>query len=155
MGPRLVGRGKVYDGLGNYMHLTGFNGAASCGTRKENLPERLPLRVTASMGPRLVGRGKAGQIIPSGPAYDGFNGAASCGTRKVRFAPYKRNGPSSFNGAASCGTRKVHRSARRAFRALGFNGAASCGTRKEGGDTVYSHSHLASMGPRLVGRGKR
>jgi len=40
-------------------YLTRFNGAASCGTRKEGTEVVTIWRVRASMGPRLVGRGKS------------------------------------------------------------------------------------------------
>ncbi len=83
MGPRLVGRGKAARGVavsrgsgplqwGRVLwdaeswsgpttagtHGPCFNGAASCGTRKEQGLEVGLLDFDPSMGPRLVGRGK-------------------------------------------------------------------------------------------------
>jgi len=85
-----------------------FNGAASCGTRKEGIV--LPSLVSdelASMGPRLVGRGKALPKPRTGAFPPRFNGAASCGTRKGERKATWHTTRFSFNGAASCGTRKV------------------------------------------------
>ncbi len=65
MGPRLVGRGK--DRIGNRIEpeRNGFNGAASCGTRKgTHHHTQGRLRTIASMGPRLVGRGKVDSVDP-------------------------------------------------------------------------------------------
>ncbi len=65
MGPRLVGRGKRDRRPQAPERNSGFNGAASCGTRKE---------------------ARTGTIAPLGMC---FNGAASCGTRKDQ--PLLRN----------------------------------------------------------------
>jgi len=61
---------------------------------------------------------------------------------------------SSFNGAASCGTRKALRLQFVEDPSVRFNGAASCGTRKVGAVGIPKQYAGASMGPRLVGRGK-
>jgi len=59
MGPRLVGRGKKIKIVEAPTEAPCFNGAASCGTRKDARPGgSIRRRVGASMGPRLVGRGK-------------------------------------------------------------------------------------------------
>ncbi len=132
-----------------------FNGAASCGTRKE-LYARLPPPKSAP-----------------------FNGAASCGTRKARRRRNPGRPPSSFNGAASCGTRKADRSivrrgllidlqwgrvlwdAERAKLPLAGDrclwpsmGPRLVGRGKDPVDTGSAGSGSPSMGPRLVGRGK-
>jgi len=83
------------------------------------------------MGPRLVGRGKDKDILDHIDTLYGFNGAASCGTRKAKYV---------FGSMA---------------KIVSFNGAASCGTRKGWRFVVTAHDDPASMGPRLVGRGKQ
>ncbi len=132
MGPRLVGRGKaVVLGKGN-TRVFSFNGAASCGTRKDILSEEFPI-----------------------PAH-GFNGAASCGTRKDNTATsyYQIRlrlqwGRVLWDAERSSGSNSTH------SISPSFNGAASCGTRKglEALETK-ANAYQASMGPRLVGRGK-
>ena len=108
----------------------GFNGAASCWTRRDR--------------PRA----------PSPGAWSCFNGAASCWTRRGPTAEPPRGPRRRFNGAASCWTRRppdrqVEQRVRRASmvpRPVGrggrptpctgsrpsscFNGAASCWTRR-------------------------
>ncbi len=116
MGPRLVGRGKENRSQAEREVWSGFNGAASCGTRK----------------------GAAISLIVH--RCGSFNGAASCGTRKDGATVALQVFVVGFNGAASCGTRKdgVHIEAQKISG--GFNGAASCGTRKEYGKYILQYT---------------
>jgi len=155
MGPRLVGRGKTGDEWYFDPRPSGFNGAASCGTRKamgRPIESIIGLSLQwgrvlwdaesiwaydhgvfadlASMGPRLVGRGKDRWLLHNHKEKLCFNGAASCGTRKDQNSNKRKLCGVRFNGAASCGTRKAFICIRVPCSHYGFNGAASCGTRK-------------------------
>ena len=159
MGPRLLRRGRARSGW------------ASCCCRR-----------SASMGPRLLRRGRTpaalAALVEGGQR---FNGAAAVTPRKVRYregkdrnraslqwgrgcyaaegatadtAPCSR--PDSFNGAAAVTPRKEKPVKLELSRAVRFNGAAAVTPRKgmeaAAGGAMLTH---ASMGPRLLRRGRR
>ncbi len=129
MGPRLVGRGKATARSVCESPGQGFNGAASCGTRKAHQLTFPIVTPSASMGPRLVGRGK----------------------EEEEEQP-KKYTPLQWGRVLWDAERSLM--GRRSFSHLGFNGAASCGTRKAEDGYYLKCLAEASMGPRLVGRGK-
>ncbi len=133
----------------------GFNGAASCGTRKATPPDHTDETRTSFNGAASCGTRKGVGACAILSLELGFNGAASCGTRKASWSISSMGRTwVSFNGAASCGTRKGVAGRACPEGGYRFNGAASCGTRKA---AILGHIQVsirASMGPRLVGRGK-
>ncbi len=131
------------------------------------------------MGPRLVGRGKQSLKHTGSRSSVSFNGAASCGTRKVRFDHQHFSRKHELQWGRVLWDAERWWNAPRQNQAASFNGAASCGTRKDGdrlvlASTVHQlqwgrvlwdaesslfqflliRAAAASMGPRLVGRGK-
>ncbi len=131
MGPRLVGRGKALLVLIWYLWIRRFNGAASCGTRKEKHSPPIPKTVAASMGPRLVGRGKSNGRIRAVLVGGVLQWGRVLWDAESTPAVHQR----SFGEEASMGPRLVGRGK------VWTVGYTVCG-------------NTASMGPRLVGRGK-
>ncbi len=136
----------------------GFNGAASCGTRKVHQLHHQPRHQQTLQWGRVLWDAESGSSGFGRVIRLSFNGAASCGTRKGGSGWPRLCCWPCFNGAASCGTRKdllvideasmvdelqwgrvlwdaERRGGRRAipYAISCFNGAASCGTRKARG----------------------
>ncbi len=132
-----------------------FNGAASCGTRKEVQQIREAHDAVASMGPRLVGRGKVSTFIRAACCPSASMGPRLVGRGKNVFSLFAtitlmlQWGRVLWDAESPLFIRFYVRAH---FR---FNGAASCGTRKVYHLEYTLHLQAASMGPRLVGRGKQ
>ncbi len=132
------------------------------------------------MGPRLVGRGKTAEqyvsmlwlVLQWGRVlWDAeratsprtrlstnytFNGAASCGTRKVWADNVFGKGRACLQWGRVLWDAESHSDKCCITYSYSFNGAASCGTRKVVSGARYCGLVVGpSMGPRLVGRGKR
>jgi len=130
MGPRLVGRGKVFKHPVRNWSWDSFNGAASCGTRKGQWPpvqhwenfglqwgrvlwdaeraaeQHMRILMCVLQWGRVLWDAERMHAAMGDLWRFGFNGAASCGTRKDRWTRWVFKHPVRFNGAASCGTRK-------------------------------------------------
>jgi len=132
MGPRLVGRGKWSIVFVLIFRSLSFNGAASCGTRKDPRSGRVSSNTShASMGPRLVGRGKV--LAASGRS---IGSTASMGPRLVGRGKASNTTETALTYSLQWG-RVLWDAERLLFVANGLE-----------------HPQ-ASMGPRLVGRGKQ
>ena len=93
MGPRRWGRGRPRVCGHRVSPWTGFNGAATMGSRKT--PERCagsPRRSSASMGPRRWGRGRR-RGADVGRSSRRFNGAATMGSRKTSTSEDRHSRP--------------------------------------------------------------
>jgi len=133
MGPRLMSRGKIPTSCrGPTPFAACFNGAAAHEPRKDKAGQELVAKVGS------------------------FNGAAAHEPRKGIGKNPCQIPERSFNGAAAHEPRKaIPASPRGRARCSRFNGAAAHEPRKGGGrqEAVRVHDG-ASMGPRLMSRGK-
>jgi|GEM_PF-1458508 len=131
MGPRLVGRGKRHSPVCHYLPLMRFNGAASCGTRKAAATSASMRSSAALQWGRVLWDAESCTARTSWRNRQSFNGAASCGTRKVQGQVRGRAGLLQLQWGRVLWDAESRRQSRSA-----------------------SVRVLASMGPRLVGRGK-
>ncbi len=116
----------------------------------------LGLPRATSMGPRLLGRGKRRRRRCRRPSRRYFNGATAIRpwkTRRNRDASVWRH---HFNGATAIRPWKTSVFARTRADVTHFNGATAIRPWKTGFTRPWTCcSGLTSMGPRLLGRGKR
>ncbi len=131
MGPRLGGRGKPLGRLFTPGSTLGFNGATARRPWKDDADGTDANDRAASMGPRLGGRGKRRPSGRTGPARRGFNGATA-------RRPWKGS------GSRTCSPKNSRR----------FNGATARRPWKAQVHAFAGRGQVASMGPRLGGRGK-
>ena len=156
MGPRRWGRGRrLLEPLSLERVGSGFNGAATMGSRKTSPPSQ-PVRLgpVASMGPRRWGRGRRE------PGREGtrFDPGASIGPRRWGRGRPDECAVSPDHGQLQWGRDDgVAEDARyRGCRACWscFNGAATMGSRKTPTRCQARRGFDASMGPRRWGRGR-
>ncbi len=109
-----------------------FNGAASCGTRKDvQTPSHIVGVLLASMGPRLVGRGKRRLAMVAAVAELASMGPRLVGRGKQSTMSWTRDDTVASMGPRLVGRGKAGPTDVHPLTFHRFNGAASCGTRKE------------------------